>query len=78
MNVDKLVWLRGLATLFSLQGMTRQADALNKLATLAKSGAAVDAHMATVADAFEANTEASWEDLTARIDEEVAEFLARS
>jgi len=72
-----VITLRGLAMLFGLQGQDSAASALNKLATGIEAGMNVDAHMKTVAEAFKAGTEASWDDITDRIDVEVDEFLNR-
>lgn len=63
-----LVSLRALATLFSLQGRTRDSDGLNSLANAAEAGMNVDAHMQKVADQLKAGTPIDWDDITSRIE----------
>lgn len=66
-----IVTLRALATLFTLQGGTRQAQSLKLLASGIESGADVDAHMERVAQALEASggsvSSDAWDDVHARI-----------
>jgi len=63
-----LISIRGLASLFGLQGNAPAALALNKLATLMESGQHVDAHLQAVADAMKAGTPNAWADVNARIE----------
>lgn len=62
-----IISLRALAQLFTLQGQTKQADALALVAAGVESGADVDAHMRDVAAALEAGEAADWDDIHARI-----------
>lgn len=62
-----LIALRGLGTLFSLQGNASAATALNKIAAAIESGQNVDKHMQLVADALKAGTPKDWDGLLARI-----------
>lgn len=73
MNDAKLlaiVALRAAALALSLAGQSKAADALYTLADAYEAGAAVDAHMAAVAEKLKSRplTEADWADVIARIE----------
>jgi hypothetical protein len=67
-----LITLRGLATLFGLQGNTSAATALNKIASAIESGKNVDDHMKLVADAMVAGTPNDWAGVVTRIEADAA------
>ena len=71
-----LIALRGLASVFTLQGQPKISEGLLKAANAVESGADVDQHLQTVADALAAGTEADWDDIIDRINQEADAFLA--
>ncbi len=77
MKLFSVVTLRALSLLLSLQGRAREAAGLDKLIDGIEAGIEVDAHMAKVAEALKAGTEADWDDITGRIKSEVDAFLDR-
>lgn len=62
-----IISLRALAQLFRSQGAPKRAESLDLLADGIKSGADIDDHMQSVADALEAGASADWDDIHARI-----------
>lgn len=66
-----IVALRSVATLFTLQGQPKTAQALSLLAAGIESGADVDEHMQAVADKLKetegAISDEMWDDVTSRI-----------
>lgn len=62
---------------FDAQGRNEVSSTLRKLQQAKTSGANVEAHMQTVAEALAANEPLDWDTLTAEIDAEVDEFLNR-
>ena len=73
-----LIALRSVGTLFTLQGRPEISSTINKALDGIQAGKNVDAYMAEIAEKLEAdqNGEAvDWDDLNARIDAEVSEFL---
>ena len=73
--MEWMVVMRGLALLFGLQGKSKAADNLNRLADMAEAGVEVDAYMKKVAEDFKAGMERSWEEILADVNENVDEFL---
>lgn len=72
-----LLTLRGLATLFTLQGQSNIATAIDSLINAYQAGKNVDEYMQSIADTLAAGGElADWDDITSRINSEVDEFLA--
>lgn len=72
-----IVILRGVALVLSLQGQEKVANTFYKLAAAAELGLNVDSHMEIVAQQLERQELASWDDINARVDKEVEEFLSR-
>lgn len=70
-----VITLRSLSLLLSLQGQAKAAAGMNKLIDAIEAGIEVDNHMAKVAEAMKAGTEAEWDDIVDRIETEVADFL---
>lgn len=68
--------LRGVASVFVLQGRPEISGAIGALLTAWQSGRNVDEYMAEIAAALEADEIADWADITKRIDGEVARFLS--
>jgi hypothetical protein len=68
---------RALAQLFTLQGDSKAAESLTFVANGIESGLDVDEHMQSVADALNAGSPVSWDDVTARIEAEAAELRSR-
>jgi len=68
--------LRGVASVFVLQGKPEVSRTIGALLTAWQSGRNVDAYMAEIATALEADDMAAWDDITHRIDSEVARFLS--
>lgn len=72
-----LVTLRGLASIFALQGKNSVSQVINAAITAYQSGKNVDDYMQLIADRLEKNDPmADWEDITARINSEVDAFLS--
>lgn len=72
-----LVALRGLSTLFTLQGKAEVSNTLNQILNLQAAGRNVDAHMAAIADKLEADDPLDdWADIQAKLDAEVDDFLS--
>lgn len=71
-----LVTLRGLSTLFGLQGNDKVSRSLNLLASGLESGINVDAHMAAVATAMKSGAPLDWDDVTQRIEADSARLQA--
>ncbi len=71
-----IITLRSVGTLFALQGRPEVSTTINSVLTAYNAGKNVDKHLADIADALEAGDDlATWDDITARIDAEVDEFL---
>ena len=71
-----LLTLRGLSTLFMLQGKSEVGNTINQVLDLYGAGKNVDAHMAAIADKLEAGGDLDdWSDIQAKINAEVDEFL---
>ena len=68
--------LRGVASVFVLQGKPEVSNAIGALLGAWQSGRNVDAYMAEIATALEADEMADWDDITKRINDEVAAFLS--
>lgn len=72
-----LVALRGLSTLFTLQGKAEVSNTLNQILNLQAAGRNVDAHMKAIADKLEAGDPLDdWADIQAKLDAEVDDFLS--
>lgn len=71
-----LIAIRGLATLFGLQGNGPAAAALNKVAAAIEAGKNVDAHLQLVADAMKAGAPNDWTAVVSRIDADAARLHA--
>lgn len=80
-RVLAIITVRGLATLFELQGHRKQAASLNLLAVGIESGVDVDEHMRGVAAALAENdgnvSAAMWDDVHARITADSERLQAR-
>lgn len=72
-----LIWLRGLALLFSLQGKTKYANTLNALADAKEAGQNVDDFMGDFAEAMKTGDEPTMDEIVVNIRSEVSEFLSR-
>ena len=72
-----IIALRGLSLTLRLQGLTRQADSIDRLILAYQAGRNVDAHLQAVADQLAAGEQASWDDILGRIETETEEFLSR-
>lgn len=71
-----LVTLRGLASLFALQGKNSVAETINSAINAYQAGKNVDDYMQLIADRLEAGDDlADWEDITGRINAEVDDFI---
>ena len=73
----KLVALLALRTLGTVTGHVAVVEGIDRLRAAYEAGKDIDAHMAAIAEKLEAEEPLdSWDDITARIDAEVDEFLA--
>ena len=71
-----LIALRGVGTLFALQGQPEARDTINALLAAHQAGKNVDAHMAAIADNLEVGGELeSWTEITNRINDVTDDFL---
>lgn len=71
-----LIAIRGLATLFGLQGNAPASVALNKIASAIEAGKNVDAHLKLVADAMKSGAPNDWAGVSSRIDADAARLHA--
>jgi len=73
-----LVSLRAAALALSLAGQTRASNSLYTLADAAERGVNIDTHMAGVAEKLKnrSATDADWQDVSARIEEDSARLQA--
>ena len=68
--------LRGLGTLFTLQGKSEVSNTINQVLDLYSAGKNVDDHMKAIADKLEAGGDLDdWSDIQAKLDAEVDDFL---
>jgi RecB family exonuclease len=68
--------LRGLSTLFTLQGKSEIGNTINQVLDLYGAGKNVDAHMKAIAEKLEAGDDLDdWSDIQAKLDAEVDDFL---
>jgi len=71
-----LLALRGLSTLFQLQGKIEVGNTINQVLDLYGAGRNVDAYMKDIAEKLEAGDNLDdWSDIQAKLDAEVADFL---
>ncbi len=71
-----MISLRGLGTLFALQGNAEVGKTINQVLDLYGAGKNVDAHMKAIADKLEAGDDLDdWSLIQAKLDAEVADFL---
>ncbi len=73
-----ILTLRGMSSLFSMQGNSAVATAINVLLNAYEAGRNVDAYMGEIAEKLKTGASLEeWEDIASRINSEVDEFLAR-
>lgn len=71
-----LIALRAVGTVFSMQGRPEISNTINDAITAYEAGKNVDAYMQEIADALNDGAElATWDDIRARINSEVDDFL---
>lgn len=72
-----LLTLRGLGTLFALQGKPEVGNTINQVLDLYGAGKNVDAHMSAIADKLEAGDDLDdWSEIQDKINAEVDDFLS--
>lgn len=73
-----IIGLRGASLTLRLQGLTKQAEAIDRLILTYEAGRNIDAHMQEVADGLKAGVAFDWDDFNTRLIAETDEFLART